>query len=87
LEYDRRADTEDDLKQITDAIDADHGLSPEGKKGRLAKGNFRRVQFAVLLRRGWTAKRVARRYGYEQATVERYAREGERALGDNIRST
>jgi hypothetical protein len=87
IEYDPKKDTEKDIKRITDAIDAELGLSPEGKKGRQAKGIFRRVQFARLLKRGWTVARVAREYGFKASTVEKYAGEGKKHINstkDNL---
>jgi hypothetical protein len=84
IEYDPDEDTEEDVKRITEAIDAEHGLSPEGKKGRQAEGDFRRVQFARLLKKGWTVERVATRYGYKTATVESYARKGKEAIEGDV---
>jgi hypothetical protein len=82
IEYDPEKDTEEDVKRITDAIAAECG--PKDKKGRHAEGNFRLVQFARLLKQGWSAERVAAEYGYKEETVKRYAREGRKACGGNI---
>jgi hypothetical protein len=84
IEYDPEEDTEEDVKRITDAIDAECGLGPADKKGRHAEGKFRRVQFARLLKQGWSAERVAAEYGYQEETVKRYAREGRKACGGDI---
>jgi hypothetical protein len=84
IEYDPEVDTEDDIKRITDAIDAEHGLSPEGKKGRRDQGAFRRVQFARLLEEGWTTRRVATQFNYKESTVKRYARQGAKMIKGDL---